>query len=1070
MLRKRLHSACVLLVCTAVALPPVQLQAGSGLAAIDAFHVGRYHLAEGNREKALDAFNDALRMNPQFVQAYIARGKLLAEMGRYESALADLNFALRLQPSHAEGFAYRGFALLSIGKPQEAMSEFDMALRLDPSYARVHYLRGQTLRILGNEPAAEAGIATALRLDPSIETTRVITASADDSSKGGTVHLAGPTALERTSIMADTQVQPPPPLSRHDQGRVLRYDRHPVLAHLQAPSNFHGVQQPPVQANPPRSLSTEALSAQRQATPGREPTKQAAAVETPPEKIAAAESTATKPEPSETLESTGGSTDALATPKPSGTADETQTAKSETFKPLPVVELPLPPTSEPLATTEPTTTKLTTPEPTAIEATPIAQAKPLTSSAAPSTTDVAVGSGDPPRPLAADSLTLPTPAVTTPSSFSPLPPLPSDEPAPVLPTVVAPLEVPAVTTLAAEPAPVAAPSGTTAPPTLLPLQQPTSIVAPQSNSPREIVSTPVFPTPAVAAPSASRAATTFLDSSTTLNALSASAILNGNLNPEEVPAKPAAETSRQRLAAAVAAAKQSVPGTSEESGTAGPVAPSTGATTAPGVSPQPAELAPSVASAAPAVGPHAVLKSPELPSTAAAGDIVEIRADVDRCRRRGLECEERGNLLAAQIEYDDVIRLDPTDPQNFCLRGHLHLKEGRMAEAAADFESAIRLAPGLSIGYFGRAHLNYTNGKYADAVDDYSVVLRLDDTHAQALFERGHCYARLGQATEAESDRLAALALDPAFAKHQTKYGAAESQPTFISDSAPAGDVAAAVVSDAEGTPATPPVLIADAATAKLIEPRPALKIVATPIPTAAPTATAVTNRTPAEAQVEITRLTAELAKAPGDASLYVLRAQAAGELGRFEDAVDDLNAALRIDAERADALRLRAEAHAALNRYPAAQADLTSLLKLEPNNAELYAERGTVSLALGLADEAVGDLTQALALDDGCTSAYCSRGLAYVLIGENGKAMTDFAQAIERNPRDAEAYLCRAKACLQIGREAEALEDLNTALGLDPELADAYFERSRLYAKRGAYEKSQSDRKQALKLDPTLR
>lgn len=122
-------------------LPTAPRPAMAGLAALDAFHVGRYHLANGQREQALESFNDALRLNPQFVQAYVARGKLYAELGQHESALADLNFALRLQPTHAEAFAYRGYALLSLGQAQKALPDLDMALRIDPSYARVHFLR-----------------------------------------------------------------------------------------------------------------------------------------------------------------------------------------------------------------------------------------------------------------------------------------------------------------------------------------------------------------------------------------------------------------------------------------------------------------------------------------------------------------------------------------------------------------------------------------------------------------------------------------------------------------------------------------------------------------------------------------------------------------------------------------------------------------------------------------------------------------------------------------------------------------------------------------------------------------
>lgn len=216
------------------AVAPASVHAG-GLAAIDAYQVGRHHLANGQRAQALESFNDALRMNPQFVQAYVARGKLLAEMGQYSSALADLNFALHLQPTHVEGFAYRGFALLATGKPEQALVDLDTALRLDPTYARVHYLRSQTLREMGDDAEAQVSLATALQLDPTIEARQVV-AVKHEGEDAGQIQLAVPPAVpERTSVLSTSEVNLPT-VDRKKQGNVLRYDRHPILAKLEAPA------------------------------------------------------------------------------------------------------------------------------------------------------------------------------------------------------------------------------------------------------------------------------------------------------------------------------------------------------------------------------------------------------------------------------------------------------------------------------------------------------------------------------------------------------------------------------------------------------------------------------------------------------------------------------------------------------------------------------------------------------------------------------------------------------------------------------------------------------------------
>lgn len=232
-------------------LPVAPRSASAGLAALDAFHVGRYHLANGQREQALESFNDALRLNPQFVQAYIARGKLYAEMGQHESALVDLNFALRLQPTHAEAFAYRGYALLSLGQAAKAMPDLDMALRLDPSYARVHFLRGQALELLGDGQNSASSIALARRLDPTLDISQVVTASADGSLGSAGVQLAGGNTPQRTPVMNDLLPAAPKgqPIDPRYIGRFVPFEQHPTLADVAPPRMS--------QPNPDQDLSRD---------------------------------------------------------------------------------------------------------------------------------------------------------------------------------------------------------------------------------------------------------------------------------------------------------------------------------------------------------------------------------------------------------------------------------------------------------------------------------------------------------------------------------------------------------------------------------------------------------------------------------------------------------------------------------------------------------------------------------------------------------------------------------------------------------------------------------------------
>ncbi len=963
-----------------VGLPP----AHAGLAALDAFHVGRYHLANGERDKALEAFNDAVRMNPQFVQAYIARGKLLAEMGNFDSALADLSFALRLQPTHAEGFAYRGFALLSLGKPQEAVPEFDMALRIDPSYARVYFLRGQALAVLGDTAGSEAGIAMARRLDPTIETTQVVTAGADGSMQEGVTLASG----SNMPVRGSTTSAPPAAATaaQTPQGwgdRTVRFEDHPLLGQLNVPHNARPRQPPhaPAQVAPRNHLQARHPAPRRQ--PSTSPIRHLPDLTSEPDLSAAAN------DPNGAAGKNGATADAPQPEANSPTAAASTPAADAAPGPGSVVEPPMAVTLSPKTIVD------------------------LAPSAEISASGV--------MPSATPSSSAPGVAGAPVESAKPAEKKPSVEPKPAGPSQ------PEVKTLVA------------APPIVV-----------EDHAPKM---------PA------------------------AGEILDGRIGDLiGSPPKPHPQQSLNNVQAALEQAR--------------------------------ARLTPPGPSAA-HVSDDGSTSPTQTPPSVAPGVDPAVAAEAEAAYRRGLECEERDDLDGALAAYSEAVRLHARHTSALCRRGHLYCETFRTAEALADFDAAVRAAPGLSTGYFGRAHVFYLTDRCDDAVDDYTIALRLDDQHAQAWIERGHCHARLGRTEQAADDRRAALDLDPSLAKTGPKYAMetkSGSRPTMtavvVSDAddlesppmvagIPVGPSPAAPTSQRPPVAAAPKPAGSGSAFGNLFAPqtdaggeaaptgvapaesngsvaRLAPPVVAT-TPAASPAETSVVADEPKRLTVDdraaaLVALDAGLSQSPGDAGLYFRRASLLVEQRAYEDALDDLNAAVRLNPDFADALALRGLAHVQVERYPAAQADFTELSRLLPNDPAVYSERGYVRLCLGLKDEAIADFTKALELDGTRGDVYCQRALAFALSGDPKRAMADFDEALRRLPGDAETYLCRGKAYAEFGQTADAMADFDCAIRLDPNKAEAYFERSRLLAERGAHERATADRRRALQLDPTLR
>ena len=81
---------------------------------------------------------------PDYADVYSSRGFVKARLGQYEGAIVDFNKALRLKPDFADAYAYRGrgLAMLELGRYENAISDFDVVLRLNPDSVEVYTVRG----------------------------------------------------------------------------------------------------------------------------------------------------------------------------------------------------------------------------------------------------------------------------------------------------------------------------------------------------------------------------------------------------------------------------------------------------------------------------------------------------------------------------------------------------------------------------------------------------------------------------------------------------------------------------------------------------------------------------------------------------------------------------------------------------------------------------------------------------------------------------------------------------------------------------------------------------------------
>jgi tetratricopeptide (TPR) repeat protein len=159
---------------------------------------------------------------------------------------------------------------------------------------------------------------------------------------------------------------------------------------------------------------------------------------------------------------------------------------------------------------------------------------------------------------------------------------------------------------------------------------------------------------------------------------------------------------------------------------------------------------------------------------------------------------------------------------------------------------------------------------------------------------------------------------------------------------------------------------------------------------------------------------------------------------GAFNQAIDDFNESIRLEADGAPAFEGRARAKFSLRNFAGALNDYDEAIRLSPANANLYIERGHVYLSLGNVDASIHDLTEAIKLNPRSAVAFNNRGLALRKKGDLDRAFQDYSAAIAIDSAYALAYANRGYLQAARGQRKAAISDLQRALLLDPSLVDA--------------------------------
>lgn len=96
------------------------------------YQLGMFHAKNLEYEKAIQAYQNAISIEPDFVQAYCKIGLILEEKGLYEKAGMVFRKATEIAPDFVPAKLYLGVALSMCGRHFDAVGELSKAIKLDP--------------------------------------------------------------------------------------------------------------------------------------------------------------------------------------------------------------------------------------------------------------------------------------------------------------------------------------------------------------------------------------------------------------------------------------------------------------------------------------------------------------------------------------------------------------------------------------------------------------------------------------------------------------------------------------------------------------------------------------------------------------------------------------------------------------------------------------------------------------------------------------------------------------------------------------------------------------------------
>jgi len=124
---------------------------------------------EKNFSSALDFINKAIKINPNFAEAYNEQGNALNELKKFQLAIKSYEQAIKLNPKYADAYHNKGLVLYALNEIDLAIENYDQAIKINPNHIYSHNNKGYALQKLKKIDSSVECFNNAFKIDPNFD-------------------------------------------------------------------------------------------------------------------------------------------------------------------------------------------------------------------------------------------------------------------------------------------------------------------------------------------------------------------------------------------------------------------------------------------------------------------------------------------------------------------------------------------------------------------------------------------------------------------------------------------------------------------------------------------------------------------------------------------------------------------------------------------------------------------------------------------------------------------------------------------------------------------------------------